>query len=65
MTYQKAFDVLKDAIMNPDDPEKLRAAKNHPKLKKTLAGFTVEDLKILNSVSKAAPGEMAFKCDQD
>jgi hypothetical protein len=64
-TYRNAFDVLRDAINNPDDPEKLREAKNHPKLRKTLAGFTIEDLKVLNKVSAAAPGEMKFKCDQD
>jgi hypothetical protein len=64
-TYRTAFDVLRDAINNPDDPEKLRKAKNHPKLKKTLTGFTATDLKSLNRVAKAAPGEMAFKCDDD
>jgi hypothetical protein len=64
-TYRTAFDVLRDAINNPDDPEKLREAKNHPKLKKTLAGFTQNDLEVLNRVSKAAPGEKAFKCNDD
>ena len=64
-TYRKAFDVLRDAINNPDDPEKLRAAKMHPKLKETLAGFTTKDLDVLNKVVKAAPGDMAFKCDED
>jgi hypothetical protein len=64
-TYRTAFDVLRDAINNPDDPEKLQEAKNHPKLKKTLTGFTAKDLDVLNKVSKAAPGEMAFKCNDD
>jgi hypothetical protein len=63
-TYREAFDVLRDAINNPDDPKKLREAKNHPKLKKTLAGFTKNDLEVLNKVSKAAPGKK-FKCDDD
>lgn len=63
-TYRKAFEVLRDAINNPSDPEKLREAKNHPKLKKTLAGFTKNDLEVLNKVSKAAPGK-DFKCNGD
>jgi len=62
-TYRKAFDVLRDAINDPNDPQKLKEAKSHPKLKKTLAGFTAKDLEVLNKVAKAAPGQMAFKCD--
>jgi hypothetical protein len=64
-TYRKAFDVLRDAINDPDDPKKLQEAKNHPKLRKTLAGFTSKDLEVLNKVSKAAPGDQKFKCDDD
>jgi hypothetical protein len=64
-TYRKAFDVLRDAINDPSDPQKLQDVKQHPKLKKTFAGFTVDDMQVLSKVSKAAPKEMAFKCDDN
>jgi hypothetical protein len=64
-TYKDAFEVLKAAINNPDDPDKLRHAKQHPKLKKTLVGFTQNDLQVLAKVLKAAPGAKAFKCDEE
>jgi hypothetical protein len=62
VTYRKAFEVLKDAIENPDDEKKLREAKRHPRLKRTLAGFTMEDLKVLKRVADASGKR--FKCDQ-
>jgi hypothetical protein len=62
-TYRKAFDVLRDAVNNPDDPQKLQEVKQHPRLEKTFAGFTLDDMKVLSKVAKAAPGQMAFKCD--
>jgi hypothetical protein len=62
-TYRKAFEVLRDAINDPDNVEKLEEAKSHPRLKKTLAGFTTEDLQILNKVAKASGS--ATKCGQE
>ena len=61
----KAFDVLRDAVNDPKDPKKLEEVKQHPKLKKTFTGFTANDMEVLSKVAKAAPGEMAFKCDDD
>ncbi|MBX9651899.1 MAG: hypothetical protein K2X57_33100 [Xanthobacteraceae bacterium] len=62
-TYRDAFDVLREAINDPDNPEKLRTAKKHPRLKTVLNGFTTSDLQTLQKVLKAAPGAKAFKCD--
>lgn len=64
-TYRKAFDVLRDAVNDPKDPKKLEEVKQHPKLKKTFTGFTANDMEVLSKVAKAAPGQMAFKCNDD
>jgi hypothetical protein len=54
-TFRKAADTLKEAIKDPTNKEKLAAAKKHPKLKKTLAGFTQEDMKVLNKIAQTNP----------
>jgi hypothetical protein len=52
-TYKTAQEVLIAAVADPDDPEKLKAAKEHPKLKETLKGFTKTDMRVLNKVASA------------
>ena len=58
-SYKAAYRVLSEAIRNPADPEKLKAAKAHPKLKNTLRGFTQTDFEVLQKVfvtRKKKPG---------
>ena len=51
-TYQKAADLLREAIKDPKNKEKLAAAKKHPKLKALLTGATQDDMVTLNKVAK-------------
>lgn len=60
-TYKKAAELLTEAVKDPTNKEKLAALKNHPRLKKALAGLNQEDLKTLNKVAK---GGGIVKCDE-
>jgi hypothetical protein len=51
--YNVANRLLMAAIRNPDDPNKLNAAKKHPLLKKALAQLTPADLAVLYKVFTA------------
>jgi len=53
-TYKSAEAVLREAIKDPTDQNKLAAAKKHPRLKNLLAHVTQEDLITLNKVAKGA-----------
>ena len=53
-TYKKAADVLTEAIKDPDNEEKLAAAKNHPRLKSVMRKLSSDDLATLNKVAKGA-----------
>jgi hypothetical protein len=55
MTFKKASELLREAVKDPKNPEKLAAAKKHPKLKKTLVGFTRNDLETLNKIARTNP----------
>jgi hypothetical protein len=52
-TYKSAADLLREAIKDPKNKEKLAAAKKHPKLKAMLTGATQNDMVTLNRVAKA------------
>ena len=60
-TYKKAAELLREAIKDPKDKDKLAAAKKHPKLKKLLTGVTQDDIITLNKVAK---GDNQLKCTQ-
>ena len=60
-TYRKAAEVLREAIKDPKNKDKLAAAKKHPKLKKLLTGVTQDDMITL---SKVAKGDNQVKCTQ-
>jgi hypothetical protein len=51
-TYKNAANLLRDAIKNPKNKEKLAAAKKHPKLKRLLTGVTQNDVVTLNKVAR-------------
>jgi hypothetical protein len=53
-TFKNAADVLREAIKDPKNRDKLAAAKKHPKLKKLMSGVTQNDMVTLNSVAKGA-----------
>jgi hypothetical protein len=52
-SYHTAFAAFSNAIKDPSDANKLDAAKNHPRLKQMLEGFTQADLEVLNKVAAA------------
>jgi ribosomal protein S2 len=51
-TYKSAEKVLREAVKDPKNKEKLAAAKKHPKLKKLLAGVTQDDVAALNKIAR-------------
>ena len=61
-TYKDAAEVLREAIKEPTNKQKLAAAKRHPKLKKLMTGVTQDDMVTLNKVAK---GGGVVKCTDE